>query len=158
MSKPYLEPAQWYASLPTFYGSACMLLTDHEDRVLMVKPNYRPYWAIPGGVIEAGELPHECAAREVDEELGVDVQVTGLLVVDWVLPMGDRPNSMINFTFDGGIVADPGQITLQTSELDDFGFFPWSEAAELLPRTTAARIPAAQRARKDGCTIYLPNS
>ncbi|MFG6195397.1 NUDIX domain-containing protein [Nonomuraea sp. JJY05] len=156
MSKSFLEPAEWYATLPAFYASACVLLTDAEDRVLMVKPNYRPYWAIPGGIMEADEHPHECAVREVDEELGLRVAVTGLLVVDWVLPMGDRPQSMVNFVFDGGTVTDPGQIVLQVSELDDFGFFPWDEAARLLPATTTARIPAARQARKDARTVYLP--
>ncbi|MBE1584333.1 NUDIX domain-containing protein [Nonomuraea angiospora] len=156
MSKSFLEPAQWYATLPAFYASACALLTDTEDRVLMVKPNYRPHWAFPGGIMEADELPHECAVREVGEELGLRVAVTGLLVVDWALPVGDRPQSMINFVFDGGTVTDPGQIVLQTSELDDFGFFPWDEAARLLPAATAPRIPAARRARDDARTIYLP--
>ncbi|MEV4021156.1 NUDIX hydrolase [Nonomuraea angiospora] len=156
MSKSFLEPAEWYATLPAFYASACVLLTDTEDRVLMVKPNYRPHWSIPGGIMEADELPHECAVREIDEELGLRVALSGLLVVDWVLPAGDRPQSMVNFLFDGGTVTDPGRIVLQTSELDDFGFFPWDEAARLLPDTTTARIPAARRARKDARTVYLP--
>ncbi|WP_113702276.1 NUDIX domain-containing protein [Nonomuraea lactucae] len=158
MSKPFLEPAQWYASLPAFYASACMLLTDRDDRVLVVKPNYRPYWAIPGGIVDAGESPHDCAEREVAEELGLAVRSGDLLVVDWVLPMDDRPRSMINFVFDGGVVADPGRIVLQLSELDDYGFFSWKEAAALLPETTSGRIPAARRARKDTRTVYLPTS
>ncbi|PZG41635.1 NUDIX domain-containing protein, partial [Spongiactinospora gelatinilytica] len=138
--QPYLEPAQWYASLPVFYASACVLFTDEQDRVLLVKPNYRPHWAIPGGTLEGGELPHQCAEREVGEELGLHPRVRDLLVIDWILPSGDRPKSMINFVFDGGTVTDPAQITLQESELDDFGFFPWPEATALMPDNTAPRI------------------
>ena len=44
MSSRFLAPPEWYASLPTVHVSACALLTDSEDRVLLVKPNYRPYW------------------------------------------------------------------------------------------------------------------
>ncbi|MFI7441700.1 NUDIX domain-containing protein [Nonomuraea indica] len=156
MSQQHLPPAQWYASLPTYYASACMLLTDPEGRVLMVKPNYRPHWAIPGGVVDAGEYPHACAEREIAEELGLRVRAGDLLVVDWTPPMGDRPHSMINFLFDGGTVIDTGQVTLQTSELDHYGFFPWGEATRMLPDTTSARLPAALRARTESRTVYLP--
>jgi hypothetical protein len=36
-----LSPPDWYASLPTVYASACILLTDPHDHVLLVKPGYR---------------------------------------------------------------------------------------------------------------------
>lgn len=156
MSAPYLEPQQWYASLPTVYVSACVLLTDDQDRILLVKPNYRTYWAIPGGIVEDGEAPHRCAIREVEEELGLAVALGELLVVDWAPPLGDRPRPMMNFIFDGGTIDDPTRIRLQTEELDAAQFWPWDAAAGRLPSNTAARIPAARAARKDRRTIYLP--
>ncbi|MEV8636349.1 NUDIX hydrolase [Streptosporangium sp. NPDC051023] len=156
MSKPYLEPAEWYATLPSAFTSACLLLTDVEDRVLLVKPNYRPYWAIPGGTVDLGEEPRSCARREIIEELGLSVEVGELLVVHWSPPFGDRPRPMVNFLFDGGVVDDPGRIRLQADELDDMLFLPWDEAAMLLPPQTAARLPSARRAREEGRTVYLP--
>jgi ADP-ribose pyrophosphatase YjhB (NUDIX family) len=152
----YLDPPQWYASLPTVYVSACVLLTDHTDRVLLVKPNYRPYWAIPGGIVNEGEPPHLCAIREAGEELGLDITLGDLLVVDWAPPQGDRPRPMVNYIFDGGTLTDPGQICLQHDELDEALFWPWDQAVTKLPVSTAARIPAARLARKDQRTIYLP--
>ncbi|MEV7013116.1 NUDIX hydrolase [Streptosporangium sp. NPDC051022] len=156
MSKPYLEPAEWYATLPSVFASACLLLTDVQDRVLLVKPNYRPYWSVPGGVIESGEAPHDCAAREVGEELGLSVKAGALLVVHWSPPFDERPRPMVNFLFDGGTVDDPTGIRLQAEELDDLAFLPWDEAATLLPAHTSARITAARRARQEGRTAYLP--
>ncbi|WP_055482441.1 NUDIX domain-containing protein [Sphaerimonospora mesophila] len=157
MSKPYLEPPEWFATLPTVYASACLLLTDVHDHVLLVKPNYRPGWAIPGGIVEAGESPHDGARREVHEELGLRVEAGALLVLDWAPPLGDRPRSMVNFLFDGGTIADGTPLLLQEEELDDAGFFPWEQATALLPAATAPRLPAARRARKDGHAVYLPN-
>ncbi|MBB5964222.1 NUDIX domain-containing protein [Planomonospora venezuelensis] len=155
MSQPFLDPAEWYATLPTAFVSACLLLTDTEDRVLLVKPNYRPYWMIPGGVIEPGELPQECAVREIGEELGLIVRAGGLLVVDWSPPVDDRPRVLVNFLFDGGVLEEPIEIRLQAEELDDAAFLPWDEAAARLAAHTAPRLAAARRARKDGRTAYL---
>jgi ADP-ribose pyrophosphatase YjhB (NUDIX family) len=152
----YLEPHEWYATLPTVYLAASVLLTDADDRVLLVKPNYRPEWGIPGGVVEAEETPHECAEREIHEELALDVHAGQLLVVDWAAPFGDRPRSMMAFMFHGGVVHDPGLIRIAPDELDDFAFLPWREAAARLPAHVAPRIPAALRARDEGRTVYLP--
>jgi ADP-ribose pyrophosphatase YjhB (NUDIX family) len=157
MSKTFLEPAEWFATLPDFYASACMLITDEEDRVLLVKPNYRPHWSIPGGIMEPDELPHRGAERELEEETGLSVPARHLLVVDWSLPDGERPKGMVNFVFDGGVVPAATPIRLQESELDDHGFFPWAEAAGLLSATTSPRLPAARRARAESRTVYLPS-
>lgn len=158
MSASLLSPADWYASLPTVYASACMLLTDPDDRVLLVKPGYRAWWAIPGGIVEAGEAPHQCAAREIAEELGLDIKPGDLLVIDWVPPQGDRPRVMTNYIFDGGIIEAPAAIRLQEAELDDARFWTWDQAEAQMPVGTAARIPAARNARKTQRTIYLPQA
>lgn len=41
-----------------------------------------PEWVMPGGGMEHGEDPYETVRREVEEETGYRIEVTGLLGVD----------------------------------------------------------------------------
>ncbi|MFF0861387.1 NUDIX domain-containing protein [Nonomuraea sp. NPDC003560] len=59
------------------------LITDPQGRILLVKPNYRPHWLIPGGMADDGEPPESACARELDEELGLRASIGRLLVADW---------------------------------------------------------------------------
>ncbi|NYI04450.1 NUDIX domain-containing protein [Allostreptomyces psammosilenae] len=149
-----LEHDAWLATLPTFHAAAAALITDPLGRVLVVKPNYRPGWNLPGGVMEGDEPPHACCRREVAEEVGLDVTPGRLLVVDWVTP---RPGARgwFGYVFDCGTLADPSAIRLQEEELDAYAFKPVEEAVELLPEYKAARLRAAVEAAARGTTAYL---
>ena len=154
-----MDAGSWFASLPTMYGSAAALITDTDGpsaRVLLVKPNYRPDWGIPGGIVEAGEAPDQCVTREIAEELALDIPAGDLLVVDWMAAAGERPQAIMNFIFDGGVLTDPGAIRLQEEELDDAQFLGWAEAEARMPANSAARVPAARQARRSRRTVYLP--
>src|SRR5215469_581946 len=115
------------------YGTAAALITSPSGDVLLVKPNYRALWSLPGGILEDGEPPHVGCEREVREELGLSVRVDRLLAVDWIAAEGLRPRPLVAFVFDGGVLADPAAIVLQESELDAYRFVAPSAVAEYLP-------------------------
>jgi len=69
---------------------------------------------------------------------------------------GERPQAIMNFIFDGGVLTDRGAIRLQEEELDDAQFLGWAEAEARMPGTSAARVPAARQARQARRTVYLP--
>lgn len=51
-----------------------------DNKILLVKRKYPPRkgdWSFPAGFMEWGESPTNCAIREVKEETGLDVEVTG---------------------------------------------------------------------------------
>src|SRR5687768_5329048 len=102
-----------------FYAAAAALVTDRAGNVLLVKPNYRDDWLIPGGYVEPDEFPHHGVVRELCEELGLSMAVGRLLVVDWAPPRDSRPRSIVNLVFDGGVLdVPPGGFRLQRDELD----------------------------------------
>lgn len=63
---------------------AAGVLIVSEGRVLLVRRKCEPRagdWCIPAGFMEAGETPEQSAIREVHEETGLIVQLTGLFGV-----------------------------------------------------------------------------
>lgn len=154
----YAEPAAWHASLPGVVMGAAALIGDGAGRVLVVKPNYRDHWSLPGGICEAGEAPHEGCEREVAEELGLRLTAGPLLAVHWqrALPVyGDGARPGVFFVFDGGTLPAGAQVTLQEEELDDWRFAADAELAGLLPPELAARVRAAAAARVSGAAAYV---
>ena len=151
----WVEPSQWYAQLASFYAAAAVFVTDDSGRVLLVKPNYRDHWAIPGGYVDQDENPHAAAAREVCEELGLVLPIGALLVIGWASSASPRPRPLVNFVFDGGQLPSGTHIQANSDELETAAFHYPDQAQHLLPPRVAPRIEAALEARAKGATVYL---
>jgi 8-oxo-dGTP diphosphatase len=156
-ARAFSDTQTWYASLPTLYAAAAALITSGpQQQVLLVKPNYRDHWSLPGGVLEHGEPPHVGCAREVAEEVGLRITPGPLLVVAWAPPDQERPRPFLHFVFDGGTVQPDVDITLQEAELDDYRFVAAGDLDRYLPAVLQARVRRALRARTAGENCYLP--
>ncbi|MFF1274849.1 NUDIX domain-containing protein [Streptomyces marokkonensis] len=144
--------AAYVASLPRVLAGAAVLLRDEEGRVLLVEPNYREGWALPGGTIESdqGESPREGARRETAEEIGLDREPGRLLAVDWVKGSGRPP--LVAYLYDGGVLGadEVAAIRLQESELLSWRFVPRGELTEYLRGSLGRRVPAALDVLADG--------
>lgn len=58
-------------------GSA--IVSDDQGRVLMQRRSDSDNWALPGGVMDVGETLEQCVVREVKEETGLEIEITGLV-------------------------------------------------------------------------------
>ena len=155
----FVEPVAWHASLPGVVATAGALIHDTAGNVLVVKPNYRDHWTLPGGICEFGEAPHAGCAREVAEEIGLSLHVGQLLSVDWQLALpayGPAARPAVYFIFDCGTLQSLSGIRLQADELDDCKFAAREALADLLPSFSLPRVRAAIAARESGCVRYVP--
>ncbi|MFJ6784391.1 NUDIX domain-containing protein [Streptomyces yangpuensis] len=152
---PHLPREQWLAAIARPYAGICVLLTDDEGRVLIVKPTYRAGWLFPGGTVDHGEDPEACARRELAEETGLDQPMHGILTVTWS-PAGTRLGGpAINLVFDAGTVPANTPLLLPEHELEAHRWAYPAEAEQLLLPSGAFRLRAALRARETGTVQML---
>ena len=59
--------------------SVTVAVRDQAGRILLVHKIDNDYWALPGGAVDLGESVADAALREVAEETGVLIELTGLV-------------------------------------------------------------------------------
>lgn len=135
---------QYVAGLNRKRMAAGVLFRDHDGRVLLVEPSYKPNWEIPGGAVEVDESPWGAASREVAEELGLDRSLGRLLVVDYVGPQDSRPEGVV-FVFDGGTLDDTDLtgMVFPDNEIVSASFHGLREVRERVKAVLADRLAVA---------------
>ncbi len=149
-----LEPYHAYQDVPRIPASAGALIFDQTGRLLVLKPNYKKGWTVPGGQIDAGgESPWAACRRETLEECGLAVQRGRLACVDFLAPKPDRPGG-VRFLFDCGALASHrlASIRLQPEEIDAYQFAEVPDALALLSGPLRRRVSASIASRR---CVYL---
>ncbi len=140
--------------VPRVAASAGALIFDGAGRLLILKPNYKKGWTIPGGQIDAnGESPCVAGRREPRAACGLAVGRGRLVCVDFRPAQPNRPGGL-RFLFDCGTFADNELqgIRLQAEEIDDYRLVELDQAGELLSGPIRRRVAAAVGAER---CLYL---
>jgi len=108
-------------------GVSAILISPSGKVLLQQRDNnpsirYPDHWALFGGSIEDGESADEAVVREVDEEIGFQLETFGLFR-EFI------QNNKREFAFVGSITANLSELTLREGQGMDF-FFP-SELSKL---------------------------
>ncbi|WP_086561405.1 NUDIX hydrolase [Streptomyces africanus] len=59
--------------------AASAVVTDDQGRILLQRRRDNDLWALPGGGMDMSDSLPGCAIREVKEETGYDIEITGLV-------------------------------------------------------------------------------
>ena len=132
------------SALPKKRLIAHVLLRDRRNRVLLCETQFKQDWELPGGIVEPYETPRQGAIREVTEELGVELPVGRLLVVDWMPPYLGWDDA-IEMIFDGGRIGedDLAAWSLQPTEIKRVALVDLDTAAGLLTPLAHRRLVLA---------------
>lgn len=77
---------------------AVIALVTWRSRVLLVRRGVEPMagrWALPGGYMDAGEMPEGALVRELQEEVGLTVQVKRLLAIYPMIGRGASSSGIV---------------------------------------------------------------
>lgn len=112
--------------------SANVIVVNDEGAILLIRRTDNGNLALPGGGMDLGESITQAAVREVKEETGLDVEITGLVGIY------TNPGHLIEYTSDGEVrqefsivfTAKPTGGTLTIS--DEASEVVWSDPAEVV--------------------------
>ncbi len=127
--------------VPPLQSLAFALIIDGTGRVLLVRHNYNGnYYALPGGAVEAGELPQEAAVREIREELCVEARATRLLSLFSFVADGRFQAHVFLAEIIRGTPMHPG-----TDEIAEIGWFDPDQLPQPVYITVEHAIADARR-------------
>ncbi len=113
---------------PNWTAGAVALIERGDGRVLLVRPVYRSGWTLPGGLVDRGEHPESTIHREMSEELGVGIEITG---EPWVIHDSDLHRIDVVFSARLAPEVDPDTLAVRTPELETLGWFGLGELPSL---------------------------
>ncbi|HEY0811764.1 MAG TPA: NUDIX hydrolase [Pseudonocardia sp.] len=133
-----------------------VLLMDDDGHVLIVEPLHDARWEVPGGPVDQGETPQQACSRQIREQLGLELPLGRLLVVEWAKQVAEE---RVVFVFDGGTLTDDlfDAVELPPQELESWACMPPEELFVMLAPEVTRRVDAALDARAAGQTWYLEN-
>jgi 8-oxo-dGTP diphosphatase len=112
---------------------AVIALVIHEDRVLLVRRGVEPAkgrWALPGGYMDADEMPAAALQRELIEEVGLAIQVEALIKI---YPMTNGDGQRIGIVLAYAASPQGEQtITAVGDDVTDAGWFGPTEIPDTL--------------------------
>jgi ADP-ribose pyrophosphatase YjhB (NUDIX family) len=113
--------------------SVAVVITNQLGQVLLVRRNVEPgigEWCLPGGFIEIGETPQQAAVREINEEIGININDPQLLGIGSHLNgyYGDVLIIGFHVKIDAGVKMIPGD------DVSEAGFFSINDRPKLIFR------------------------
>ncbi|MFC1622977.1 NUDIX domain-containing protein [Patescibacteria group bacterium] len=141
-----MEQVAYLKSLSKKICSVGALFFDDQGRLLVLETSYKKGWTIPGGVVDSNESLLEGLKREIGEEIGLDVSVKKLLVIEYKSgKVKEYFSESLQFIFFGGILSKEGveDIKVDGEEIVAFEFMEVNSALSMLGENLSRRVRVA---------------
>ncbi|WP_324651084.1 NUDIX domain-containing protein [Georgenia sp. H159] len=139
---------------PRMRVAAHAIVRDDGGCLLLIRPTYESGWLLPGGAVERDESPRGVRARELREELGRDLPVGPLLVLEWIGPRPDLTEGIM-LVYDGRVVLAGTGLRLPPDELADSRWVAPADVTALTGAELGRRVAAALEAVRAGTVVEL---
>jgi 8-oxo-dGTP diphosphatase len=125
----------------SIHPAAAVALVDSEGNILLLRRKDNDKWTMPGGTLDFGESLTDCAIREVGEETGLQIRITGLIGTY------TDPNILISYS-DGEVRQEftlvyAAEISSGELRIDDE-----SKEVAWVPLSSAVGLPLAESQRR----------
>lgn len=128
---PYCEHCQTYR-FPIFSTAVSMVVRNPENsKILLIKQYGRDWNILVAGYVNKGEAAEHAVAREVMEEMGLQVSDIRFNRSEYFEPSNTL---MLNFT----CIADTDDLSGMTDEVDSAAWYPFTEAASQVKQESLA--------------------
>ena len=121
--------------------AAAVALFDSIGNILLLRRKDNDKWTMPGGTLDFGESLTDCATREVREETGLLIRVTGLI--------GTYTDRHILIAYsDGEVRQEFTFVYAAETESGELRIDDESKEAAWLPLSSAVELPLAESQRR----------
>ena len=109
------------------------IIITNNDQVLLMKRkglHGKGTWSTPGGHLDFGEIPEQCAAREAKEEIGLDVvDIRFRAVTNDIFDTTGK--HYVTIWMEGNSISKEPVIAAE-DEVEEIGWFAWHSLPEPL--------------------------
>lgn len=125
----------------SIHPAAAIALFNSGGNILLLRRKDNDKWTMPGGTLEFGESMTDCAIREVREETGLQIRITGLIGTY------TDPHILIAYS-DGEVRQEFTLVYAAEIESGDLRIDDESKEAAWVPLSSAIELPSAESQRR----------
>lgn len=125
----------------SIHPATAVALFDLDGKILLLRRKDNDKWTMPGGTLDFGESLTDCAAREVREETGLQIRITGLIGTY------TDPHILIGYT-DGEVRQEFTLVYAAEIESGELKIDEESKEAVWVPLSSAVERPLAESQRR----------
>lgn len=125
----------------SIHPAAAVALVDSGGHILLLRRKDNDKWTMPGGTLDFGESLTDCAIREVREETGLQIRITGLIGTY------TDPHILIAYS-DGEVRQEFTLVYAAEIESGNLKIDDESKEAAWVPLSSALDLPLADSQRR----------